>query len=635
MRVTSAAWVIPALLLLTVRVAPQDGGRREPEVRKDLHGDSLPQGARVRLGSRWLFHPAPILSLAGSPDGTVLAAGTEDGELRLWEAATGKPILRRRVGAMVHSVAFSPDGELIATTGDGGDVCLWEVETGGIRRRLKGHGAPVYALAFSPDGQYLVSGSAQEEAILVWSLTSESVVRIPRRALALVFTSDGTFAAASGRNSVDLWGVQGESIGQLTPRPIDPHPVAPLSLAWGRASGRLVTGGMDNTVRAWDTEARRELHVLEGHGDGVRSVAVSPDDTIAASGGEDGRVMFWSLTRGRRLASVQASEGKILAVTFIHDGKALVSAGSDGHVRFWETPTGSRASPVNTHAGRVTGVCILDDRVVTAGSDGTVRSWDLDSGRHLRLLESSDRRLTCLAYDPRSDLLASGDGAGTVMVMRRATANVVCRIDTEPISTVAFAGGGECLLTSSLDGTLRVWSLGAPERALETMRHDAAVTAMDVSPERDHVVIGCRDGTVVIRDACGEILARLDVSDRIAGVGFLNDDRVFAAQSEGMLRVWDSRTGGAISALRHPSGRVFSAARSPDGVYVVTAGEHGKVVLWQPPREEPLRVYEGHERLVSCLAFSADGKLLASGGWDGTVLVWETDATNRDRDTRK
>jgi WD40 repeat protein len=635
MRVT-AVRVIPALLLLTVRVAAQDGGRGEPEAHKDLYGDSLPRGARVRLGCRWLFHPAPILSLAASPDGTVLAAGTEDGEFRLWEAATGKPILRRKVGVPVHSVAFSPDGQLLATAGEDGEVYIWEAEKGGFRQRLKGHGAPVYALAFAPDGNSLVSGSAREERILVWNLaTSKPIATITQRALALALGSDRTLAVASGRNTVDLWDVQGRSLGHLTLRPVGPHPFAPLSLAWAGESGRLVMGCMDNTVRIWDAKSRRELHALEGHRDGVRAVAVV-GDTIA-SGGEEGSVIFWSLVNGRPLGTARVSEVWVLGLAFIRNGNLLASAGNDGHLRFWKVPTGRPVSPVETHGGRVTGVCILDDRVVTAGKDGIVRSWEIDSGRHLRLLESSDRRLTCLAYEPRSDRLASGDGAGTVVVRELGTADLVCRIDAhdEPVSAVAFAEGGERLLTSSLDGTVRLWSLDAPERALETMRHDAAVTAMDVSPERGHVVIGCRDGTVVIRDTRGKILASLDGRDRIAGVGFLKGDRVFAAQSDGMLRVWDARTGATLSALRHPDGRVFSAACSPDGLHVATAGEHGEVVLWQPSREEPLRVVEGHEGFVSCLAFSSDGKLLASGGWDGTALVWETDATNRDRDSRK
>lgn len=213
--------------------------------RRALSSLTLPAGTRDAT--------APS-ALAFSPDQRFIAAGSDDGTIRLWDIA-GRRVAQSWSGHKkgVLSLAFSPDGKLLASGGGDGVVRLWDASTGEAVRSLTGHTRWVRSVAFSPDGSQLASGS-EDKTIRLWDVATGEAERI-----------------------------------------LKGHARWVRSVAFAPDGHTLVSGGQDNAVKLWNVANGRELRTLNGHNGPVFTVAVSPQGGIVASAGADQTIRLWNL----------------------------------------------------------------------------------------------------------------------------------------------------------------------------------------------------------------------------------------------------------------------------------------------------------------------------------------------------
>ncbi|WP_157269662.1 nSTAND1 domain-containing NTPase [Azohydromonas aeria] len=306
-----------------------------------------------------------LLDLAWSPDGRRIATAHGDHALRLWDAATGRPLGEplRGHGDRVLAVAFSPDGRWIASAGADRTVRRWDAATGQPQgAALAGHTDRVTGVAFSPDGAVLVSGS-HDGSLRRWDAATGAALGAP---------------------------LQSE-VGEI------------WAVAWSPDGRRLAAAGGNGRVRLWDASNLQPLGApLAGHKDRVMGLAFSPDGALLASAGWDHAVRLWDARTGEPRGELQGDRGPVLRVVFRPDGKRLVAGGWLGVLRVWDVESRRLLGmALEGQRGPVAALAFSPDarRIAAAGTlDAVLHLWPAPGVWPQTLCERLTRNMSPAAW---------------------------------------------------------------------------------------------------------------------------------------------------------------------------------------------------------------------------------------------
>jgi WD40 repeat protein len=397
------------------------------------------------LGSPLTGHEGSVLSVAfhpGSRDGRILASSSSDGNIILWDTDSGLALGPPLTGHTdrVNSLAFDPEGTLLASAPGNSNsfsqdnrVILWDVANRkSLGRPLGTLAESVYSLAFSPeDGQVLALGT--DDRIILWDVSIGQPLGQPLsghtdRVSSLAFSPDGqTLTSGSYDGSVVLWDVPS---GQPRGQPLTGHPERVTSVAFSPDGQELASLGRDGTTILWDAASGRRLNSLSGPSGLMGSVAFRSDGDVLAAGGESS-VILWDVATAKELATLPVigqRGGYLRVASFSPDFQTFVTVGSlDRTSALQSMADGQLIGPPLATDNLVSSAAFSPDGAMLAlGEDAASGSsrggpgvilWDVVSGQRLGLpLTGHSGIVWSVVFSPDGKTLASGDGAGTVIL---------------------------------------------------------------------------------------------------------------------------------------------------------------------------------------------------------------------------
>jgi WD40 repeat protein len=279
------------------------------------------------------------------------------------------------------SVAFSPNGRLLAVGSYDHTIKIWDQETGQLHRTLKGHQDEVLTVAFSPDNQWLASGSL-DQTVKLWQVSTGNLISTLKghneRVSSVTFAPhDHILASASQDGLVKIWGGKKFDKALYTLKGYGgPDYVA--AILFSPDGHLLASTNSDNTVKLWEMGSGKLLKTLQGHQDSLLAIAFNPDGTLLASSSRDQSIKLWQVATGKVQHTLKGHKGSIDALSFNPDGRSLASGGADKVITLWDISSGNSLTVLEGHESGITSVAFSPNKhlLASASYDNTIKLWD-------------------------------------------------------------------------------------------------------------------------------------------------------------------------------------------------------------------------------------------------------------------
>jgi WD40 repeat protein len=596
-------------------------------------------------------HTAEITGCVPMPDERAVSA-SRDCTLRLWDTRTGSLVrtMWGHEGEILGVLAL--DEQRVVSWSADRTLRVWDLTAGREVMVLRGHEGAVTACAKTARQRYLVSGS-DDTTVRIWDLSSGALIRTERGhigAVTCVAAPEGHFVySGSLDRTLRVWSLEREQHTQV----LEGHTMGILSCAVSPNNLILATCSYDHTIQLWRLPGGKARWDEEA---------------------------FLGDSRVHPLAILTGHEGAVLSCAFFSEGDRLVSCSADRTVRIRDVQTGEAVAVLRGHDAAVRSMAIrsrqsLTDLIASAADDRTIRIWDAQDPGEETILDGNNATLFCLPFQDRqrvvtfsrlgdlrihhvddpvpgwigSPSMSVGGGILTpderrLILWSRGLVDGNVRFSAwdlaaqkevaefyahdAPILACAVTPDGTTLLTASLDGTVRNFSLvNWIEMPVIEEKSPVSALAAAVVPSIGRLALrGLWDGTVVfwIVDRSVRENRFTGHTDRVLACAFAPGGlRAVSASADQTLRLWNLQTGSAVAVLTGHTAEVTGCAFTRDGRRIVSRSKDGRLGLWDGESGQLIAFTQGHTDWVNAFALDEEAGLVYSASEDQSVRAWD------------
>lgn len=519
--------------------------------------------------------------------------------------------LREMEGGLDLSLLLGIQAVRTSTTGEALRA-LWETLEMNHRIAKFHHvkSAGVTSLAFSSDGTYLASGSADGGVII----------------RELVNNQSQTITLANNDQS------------------------AISHLAFRKDDKWLISGIDGQAVKLWDVVKQDRFNIIGRKKSDLLSIGTDPEGARVATGYKDGEISVWETLTGKQIGdSLIQKDDPVMGVTFSPvDPHLLVSAHHSGAVILWDLHTHERRGELPGHQGAFSDLVFSPDgRVLaTASWDNSIILWDVKNRQRVGSpLKGQGTYISSIAFNSQAPgLLTSGDGDGAITLwdLRTSPPKVFRRLfaHQHAVTSVAFSPDGKTLASASdHENTIIFWKWDDPflYRLAEKVYNGHNKVPLDLSFSHNGKYLATasiEEGIILDSNSFKKIAPSLKHSDgKMLNIDFDPSGQLLASSNDkGEIILWDANTFRPKGSSLQTQKEISRMAFSPDGNILATAHGDQTLLLWDVATRKPLGdAVPVHTKMITSLAFSHSGKMLAAGSWDesiGRMIVWNIDDPN-------
>lgn len=574
--------------------------------------------------------PGRAYDVAFAPNGKLIAVASSKG-VKLYETGAfgAEDLLDRENGRSVVRLAFAPDAQTIVALDPGYNVRMLDTNSGEaiFDEYPDDLGGSLTAVAVSPDQTTYAIGASDFLDLYAFD-THEQLFQASGHAhiiTAIDYSPDGEhLATSSWDSSVKVWHTADGSEA----RTLLGHNDGVLSVDYNADGDRLVTASADGTVRLWDPNSGEELAVLAQGEVPFQAAKFDPSGERVAAGNQDGLLLLINTESGETQAVLSEAGQAIVSLEFSPDGRQLVSA-RPGQVQLWDLESMSETGAARFEEGFRAVALNADGSLGAAGGAGGVTYvWETAGGERTAEFEAGDAPITGLAFTLESPTLYIGSQSSDIVEMDLGTGERVGFLEgTDALTDMTSHPTLSMINAAMADGALRWWSTETGEIfGTSYDSHNSALTATVFSPDGRWMASADAGGAIHIWDVTsGNYLYTLE------GAGAAVNDLAFSHDGEMLTAALDDARVG-IWRLDDPTrpvlelGGFFDSVRavefSADDTLIATGGFDDTVRLFDTFTGEMYNTLYGHNEDIYDLAFSPDGTRLYSAGADGQVIVW-------------